>query len=100
MRMDPIESSKNPVIPAPTAPQPAAEIPPRSSMSELTGQPIDTYSEAWRHECECRWLLALPGKHERHAFLAKVAAKRGQAAADRLKIDTLTLYELRKKRPS
>lgn len=29
----------------------------RTVTSELTGEPVDTSSDAWRHECECRWLL-------------------------------------------
>lgn len=66
-------------------------------MSELTGTLIPRDSEAWRHECECRWLLKQPSKHDRHVYLGMVASKRGQAAADRLKVDTLTLYEVRKK---
>lgn len=39
-------------------------------ISELTGEPVDTASEAWRHECECSWLLAnKPTKGEKHLHL-------------------------------
>jgi hypothetical protein len=39
-------------------------------ISELTGEPVDTYSEAWRHECECAWLLEnKPSKALKHLYL-------------------------------
>ena len=28
--------------------------------SELSGQMVSTWSEAWRHECEIAYLLAMP----------------------------------------
>jgi hypothetical protein len=28
--------------------------------SELSGQMVSTWSEAWRHECEITYLLAMP----------------------------------------
>jgi len=41
-----------------------------TTISELTCEPVDTNSEAWRHECECRWLLAnKPTKAEKHLHL-------------------------------
>lgn len=39
-------------------------------ISELTGEPVDTSSEAWRHECECAWLLrSKPTKADKHLHL-------------------------------
>jgi hypothetical protein len=39
-------------------------------ISELTGEPVDTSSEAWRHECECAWLLAnKPNRAAKHLYL-------------------------------
>lgn len=63
--------------------------------SELTGQPVDTYSEEWRHECECRHILGLPDQHARNNVLAGIAKKRGQAAADRIRIDVAVIFLLR-----
>lgn len=28
-----------------------------TAFDELTGETVDTSSEAWRHRCECSWLL-------------------------------------------
>lgn len=41
-----------------------------SVISELTGEPIDTSSAQWLHECECSWLLTnKPTKAEKHLYL-------------------------------
>lgn len=38
--------------------------------SQLAGREVDTESEEWRHECECRWLLrAKPTRTEKHVWL-------------------------------
>jgi ClpP class serine protease len=41
---------------------------------------MDTYSEAWRHECEVRTVLAMP-VDRRKGFLEVVAKRRGLEAA-------------------
>ena len=41
--------------------------------------------EAHRHACEIDYLLGMSSKAERNEYLALVAYKRGQAAADRLR---------------
>lgn len=34
------------------------------------GSKVSNYSDAWRHECECRWLLAnKPTRSEKHMHL-------------------------------
>ena len=38
-----------------------------TAISEITGQPIHTWSEDWKHECEARAVMAM-SKAERHAF--------------------------------
>lgn len=38
-----------------------------TAISEITGQPISTWSEEWQHECEARTVLAM-SKAERDAF--------------------------------
>lgn len=47
--------------------------------------PGPTYSEAHRAACEARWVAALPTHGDRRAYLERVARRRGQAAADRLR---------------
>lgn len=41
-----------------------------TAYSHLAGADVDTASEAWRHECECRWLLtAKPTRTAKHMHL-------------------------------
>jgi len=42
-------------------------------------------SEAWRHECEARAIAKLPTRVERDAWLAAIAVKRGDVAAQALR---------------
>ena len=48
---------------------------------------VDTHSEAWRAECEARHVLTLMGRGKGPAadYLALVAKKRGEQAAEKLK---------------
>lgn len=40
------------------------------------GSEVSNYSEAWRHECECRWLLeAKPTRTEKHMHLYGVPSR-------------------------
>ncbi|GAU84706.1 hypothetical protein [Bosea sp. BIWAKO-01] len=41
---------------------------PRYSWSHLAGREVSTSSEAWRHECEIEYLLAMP-EQQRAEFL-------------------------------
>ena len=63
--------------------------------SELTGQPIDTYSEQYRHECECRHILGLPDQYARNDMLAMIAKRRGAAASERIRVDVAVIFLLR-----
>lgn len=90
----------------------------------ITSQEVDTASEAYRHLCECRWLLEhkptrtekhlwLYGVHDRQLLMTyqgklrddwKMIAQaksithvRGLEAADRLLADARKIYELRNK---
>ncbi|MFC5484449.1 DUF7696 family protein [Microvirga aerilata] len=38
-----------------------------TSISELTGQPVSTWSEDWQHECEAKAVLAM-SKEQRNTF--------------------------------
>lgn len=60
----------------------------------------DTYSEAWRHECEARWILKLPSLDERRAWLASLEKKRGQAHVEQLKRTMRKLWEQRQPTPT
>lgn len=63
--------------------------------SELTGQPVDTYSEEWRHECECRHILGLPDQYARNDLLAGITKRRGSAAAERIRVDVAVIFLMR-----
>ena len=89
--------------------------------SHLAGREVPRDSEEWRHECECRWVLALPTKQARLRYLygtqeidsagrttfAKGIAQirsggneaRGKATADRIKADCMRLHALNPSRP-
>lgn len=54
-------------------------------MPELhDGTEVSSDSEAWRHECEARTVLAMPTLTARRDYLAAVERKRGIAARERL----------------
>jgi hypothetical protein len=55
-----------------------------------------TYTEAHRHACEVRYVLAMPDKNRRRAYLAGVEKARGKPAADRLRTDILNEWKARK----
>ena len=52
-------------------------------------------SEAWRHECEARAIAALPTLAERRAWLAAIAKRRGDQAADRLRATMRAVWSAR-----
>jgi len=56
---------------------------------------IDTSSEEHRHSCEARYVANLPNNERRKAYLDGVAAKRGKAAADRLRLDAWSIMRER-----
>jgi len=86
-----------------------------STVRLVDGTEVDSYSEAWRHECEARAVCNMPTQAMRHAFLfggviyeragpktikkkiRGVAQIRGQAAADELAAKVKELWVIRKK---
>lgn len=90
-------------------------------FSILAGREVDCGSEEWRHECECKWMLAnKPTRSTKHLWLygtydrkhvvshtgklrddwklmatekSSILHKRGLAAADRMLADAKRIYE-------
>lgn len=70
-----------------------------TAISEFTGEPVDTSSEAWRWECEVRYIVdSIPTREQRLTFLTHIANRRGKAAADALREDVMRLWRLRQGR--
>jgi hypothetical protein len=77
-----------------------------TAISEITGRPVNTWSEEWQHECEARTVLAM-SKAERDAFFngstdedgkrkeRGIIAIRGQAAAELLRANMQKLHDAR-----
>lgn len=67
-----------------------------STVTLIDGRQVPSDSEEWRHETEARWVAARPTLMERRLYLDEVAAKRGQAEADRLRETMTRIWEARK----
>jgi hypothetical protein len=71
--------------------------------SELTGEMVDTSSEAWRHECEVRHLLDKMSPAQLKTFLEGgeesrgIVSHRGPMAVEHLKAEMQRLAEARYK---
>ena len=64
--------------------------------SEMTGEPVDPYSDAWRHECECRYVLdQMTSRPQRASYLEGIEQRRGKPSADRIKADILFMHYFR-----
>ena len=81
--------------------------------SHLKGEMVSSYSECWRHECECMTILAMPSRSLRNRYIDGVVDPvtkqiirrgirhaRGQAAADTLRADTTRLFNALKEKGS
>ena len=55
-----------------------------------------TYSEAFRHECEVRYVLALPSKWARRDYLNSLHKWRSPAAVERLRADVAAAWHARR----
>lgn len=81
-----------------------------TAVSELTGQPVNTWSEEWRVETEARAVVKM-SKEERDAFFfgrkdadgktvdRGVKGIRGEKAVDAIKATVERLQEARAQRP-
>ena len=47
----------------------------------IYGSVVDSCSESWRFECECRYVANLPSRDDRKRALTGIAKSRGQSAA-------------------
>jgi hypothetical protein len=65
------------------------------TVTLLDGTAVPSDSEAWRHECEARHILALPTLERRRALLAGIEDKRGAAAAQALRSTIEQLWKAR-----
>lgn len=57
--------------------------------------PAPTYTEAYRHECEVRYVVSLGTQEDRRKYLAGVAKRRGLEAMSTLRNDAIRLWEKR-----
>lgn len=66
----------------------------------VSGNPADdrgpTWSEAWRHECEVKFVLAMGSPEERRDHLDACERRRGKPAADRLRADVRAAFTARR----
>lgn len=53
------------------------------------GRQVGDCSEEWRAECEARFVLSIPSRVDRYAYLAGVQTRRGMAPANRLRADII-----------
>ena len=54
------------------------------TVTLIDGREVDSYSEAWRAECEARHILSMPNKFVRRNYLEQVAKRRGEKAGQQL----------------
>jgi hypothetical protein len=67
-----------------------------STVTLIDGRQVDSASEEWRHEAECRAVAALPTLADRRAWLEKLEHKRGKDAVDAIRATMKQLWQERK----
>ena len=65
----------------------------REKTKEVAGRRVCTWCEAWRAECEARYVCGLPDIRQRRGYLGKVVQARGQKAGDALMRRVKVLWE-------
>lgn len=55
-------------------------------------EPIDTYSEQYRHECECRFILSMP-LAKRRIYLNNIEDVRGLKERQRIEATLLSMWK-------
>ncbi|MCV2423392.1 hypothetical protein LNV47_22650 [Paucibacter sp. DJ4R-1] len=61
----------------------------------MKAAPIDTWSEAWRHECEAQYVASKPTRAERAEYLDAISKKRGTAAGNQLRASVARIWSER-----
>lgn len=51
----------------------------------IDGRQVESDSEDWRHECEARYVAAMPMRQQRLDYVAAIESRRGTAEAERLR---------------
>ena len=64
---------------------------PRAKL--LDGRDVSGHSEEWRHECEARAILNMPGQFVRRRHLERIELRRGWEERRRLEATILALYD-------
>ena len=54
------------------------------NVTLIDGAEVDSWSEAWRAECEARHVLSIPSVQARRDYLAGIQKRRGDVAYQRL----------------
>ena len=54
------------------------------TVTLIDGREVDSYSEAWRAECEARHILSMRDKLARRNYLELVSKRRGEKAGQQL----------------
>lgn len=66
-----------------------------SQVTLIDGTVVLCDSEEWRHECEARYILDMPNKPLRVAFLENIEKGRGLGARQALEAKILELWRAR-----
>lgn len=54
------------------------------TVTLIDGREVDSYSEAWRAECEARHVLSMRDIFSRREYLAAITKRRGEKAGKEL----------------
>lgn len=65
----------------------------------INGTWVASDSEAWRHECEARYVTNLPTTMQRRAYLEAAERKRGTAAVEALRTTIKAMWPATGKEP-
>ena len=65
-----------------------------STVVLMDGSLVDSNSEQWRFECECRHIANLTDRVARKRFVDAVAKFRGQSAADEIESFVRTNFKI------
>lgn len=59
----------------------------------IDGRQVDSSSEDWRHECEARYVSAMPKRQQRLDYVAAIERRRGTAEAERLRATARVIWD-------